>query len=143
MPVNGYNIGSDTTLNVIVEGQLLVSQILTSFEARQITTRLKSVGIDGKNRYADLEEGWEGELSYDRGDPALDEFFAAKEAGRYAGLRPPRIHITETTTNVDGSISKYRYEGVTMRLDTIGRRSGDAKVEERVSWACSRRIQVM
>lgn len=143
MANNQYNVGSDTRLTVIVAGSPLVSQILTSFEARQITTRLKSVQINGRNRYRELEEGWEGSLDYDRADAGLDEFFAAKEAARYAGQLPPTIFITETTTNTDGSISKFRYEGVTLKLDTIGRRSGDAKVEEKISWAASRRIQVI
>ena len=140
---SAYNVGSDTTLNIIVDGVILGSQVLTSFNARQVTTRLKSVGIDGTNRYRDLEEGWEGDFTYDRADPTLDEFFAAKETARYAGIQPPTIFITETTTNVDGSTSKYRYDGVTMRFDDIGARFGDRKVEERISWACSRRIQVL
>jgi len=139
---NQYNVGSDTTITMLVNGVPLTSQILTSFNARQITTRLKSVAIDGRNRYRDLEEGWEGDLAFDRADATLDQFFAAKEAARYAGQQPPAVYITETTTNPDGSISKYRYTGVTMRFDDIGQRQGDRKVEERVSWAASRRIRV-
>lgn len=140
--INGYNVGSDTVLTVMSQGQILASQILTHFNAKQMTTRLKSVGIDGVNRYRDLEEGWEGDLQYDRADASLDAFFAAKEAGRYSGLQPPTITITENTTNVDGSVTIMRYDGVTMKFDDIGDRSGDAKVDEKISYACSRRIQV-
>lgn len=138
-----YNVGSDTVLTVISNGVPLISQILTSFEARQITTDLKSVAIDGVNRYRHLEEGWEGDFNYDRADSTLDDFFAAKEQGRYtAGTNPPIMTISETTTNPDGSTSRYRYDGVTVKLDTIGARKGDSKVEQRMSFRCSRRVKV-
>jgi hypothetical protein len=137
-----YNVGSDTTIVITANGTTLVSLILTSFEARQITTRLKSVAITGVNRYRELEEGWEGTLDWDRADSSLDDFFAAKEAGRYAGQEPPVIQFNETTTNPDGSISQFRYTGVTMKFESIGKRSGDAKVDQRVTWTCSRRKAV-
>lgn len=140
--VNGYNIGSDTRIRVVSSGVLLASQILTEFHARQIAPRLKSVSIDGKNRYRDIEEGWEGDLRYDRADSVLDDYFAAKEAGRYAGQQPPVVTIVETTTNVDQSVSIFRYEGVTMMMADAGNRTGDAKVDVHVSWAASRRIQI-
>lgn len=139
-----YNIGSDTTLTIIVNGGLLVHQILTSFEARQITTKLKSTAITGVNRYRELPEGWEGTLEYDRGDSQLDDFFAAAEAGRYAGLPPPVITITETTSDPNTGIpAKYRFTEVALKLETIGARSGDKKVEEKISWTASRRKKVL
>lgn len=141
-PINGYNIGSDTTLVIVSNGQVLAAQILTSFHPRQVAPRMKSVGIDGVNRYRDIEEGWEGDLRYDRADSSLDAYFAAKEAGRYAGQQPPVVYIQETTTNVDGSVSMFQYTGVTMALADAGNRTGDAKVEQHVSWAASRRIQI-
>lgn len=140
--INGYNVGSDTTLMVVSNGAILAAQILTSFHPRQITANLKSVGIDGVNRYRDLEEGWEGDLRYDRADSSLDSYFAAKEAGRYAGQQPPVVYIQETTTNVDGSVSVFQYTGVTMRLEDAGQRGGDAKVDVHVAWRASRRIQI-
>ncbi|MFL9904215.1 hypothetical protein PQR71_39860 [Paraburkholderia fungorum] len=142
MAVNDFNVGSDTTLSLIVNGQILRSAILTSFEARQITASLNSTAIDGVNRYDEIEKGWEGTLDYDRADSILDDFFAAKEAGRYSGARKPTVSITETTTNVDGTVVKYRYPRCALKLDTIGARKGDAKVEPKVSFKCGRRIKV-
>jgi hypothetical protein len=147
MAYGDYNIGSDTTVTIVSQGPvgpIIASQILTEFEARQIASKLKSVAIDGVNRYRELEEGWEGTLNYDRADSVLDAYFAAKEANRYAGGAPPVVTITETTVNAtDRSISIYRYDGVTMKFDSIGPRKGDSKVDEKVSWTSSRRIQVM
>jgi hypothetical protein len=138
-----YGIGSDTTLTILINGQLFVHQIINDFEAKQLTTRLKSVGMDGVNRYRELEEGWDGTFSFDRGDSALDDFFAAKEAGRYAGQAPPVITITETTIGAETRVpAKYRYDGVTLKFDTIGSRSGDKKIDEKVGWAASRRFKI-
>ena len=139
-----YNVGSDTTLTLISDGQILASQILTEFNSKQLTTKLKSVAIDGVNRYRELEEGWEGTFAYDRADSVMDDYFAQKEANRYLGLPPPIATISETTVNaVDQSVSMYRYSGVTMKLDDIGARKGDSKVEQKVSWTASRRITVL
>lgn len=142
MSVNDFNVGSDTTLSLIVDGQILRSAILTSFEARQITASLDSTGIDGVNRYDEIEKGWEGTLEYDRADSILDDFFAAKEAARYNGMPKPHISITETTTNVDGSVVKYRYPRCALKFDSIGARKGDSKVEPKVGWKSGRRIKV-
>lgn len=143
MPAGQYNIGSDTQVTFVSDGGLVNATIMTSFNARQITTKLKSVGIDGVNRYRELEEGWEGTAGYDRADAVMDDYFASKEAGRYSGLPAPIATVTETTANAsDGSVSKYRYDGVTMKLDDIGARDGDKKVEQKISWTSSRRIKV-
>ena len=140
----GYNVGSDTTLTLISNGVILSCSILTEFEARQKTTELNSKALDGINRFRHVEEGWDGTLGWDRSDSTLDDYFAAKEQGRYTGINPPAVSIVETTADANtGLPSKYRYVGVTMKLDTIGRRGGDTKVDMRVSWSCSRREKVI
>jgi hypothetical protein len=144
MAVGQYNIGSDSQVTFVSDGGVVNAAILTSFNAKQITTKLKSVGIDGVNRYRELEEGWEGTAGYDRADSVMDDYFANKEANRYSGLPAPIVTITETTTNaLDGSIVKYRYDGTTMKLDDIGARDGDKKVEQKISFTSSRRIKVL
>lgn len=143
MPQNAYNIGSDTKVTIVSNGVIIGASILTSFKFRQSVTKLASKGLDGVNRYRDLEEGWEGDLTFDRADSVWDDYFALKEANRYAGLQPPEIRISETTVNAgDGTISKYRFDGVSVSLDEGGDRSGDAKVEQRIGWRASRRIKV-
>lgn len=140
----GYNVGSDTTLTIVSNGVILVSSILTEFEARQKTTELNSKALDGINRFRHVEEGWDGTLGWDRSDSTLDDYFAAKEQGRYTGLNPPAVSIVETTTDANTNLpAKYRYVGVTMKMDSIGRRAGDSKVDVRVSWSCSRREKVL
>jgi hypothetical protein len=137
------DVGSQTTLNIIANGAIINSTILTSFEAQQVTEKIKSIGIDGVSRPRHLEEGWQGTLGYDRADAVMDTFFAAKEAARYAGVNPPVIQITETVNEQNGSISKFNYTGVTMTMSSGGNRVGNNKVEVKVDWEASRRIQVL
>lgn len=139
---NSFTIGSDTILSIISNGSVLAATILVSFDAKQITADLDSVGMDGANRYRYVERGWDIALEFDRTDATLDDFFAAKEAAQYSGGSPPILSLTETTTNTNGSIVKYRYDGLTLKYDTIGARKGDAKVEPKVSGKASRRVKV-
>lgn len=137
-----FNVGSDSKLTIISGGARLSARIRTGFEAKQITTKLKSVASDGVNRYRELEEGWEGTLEFDRADSVLDDFFALKEANRYAGIAPPSVTITETNSELNGSITIYRFEGVTLKMDTAGKRDGDKKVDVKIGWTASRRFKV-
>jgi hypothetical protein len=138
-----YNVGSETRLTIISNGVPLSGTILTEFESRQNTTLLDSKGMDGINRYRHLGEGWEGTLAFDRADSVIDDYFAALEAAQYLGRPPPTVEIVETIVNPNTNIpSKYRFEGVTMKMDTAGRRGGDSKIEQRIAWSCSRRVKV-
>lgn len=137
-----FNVGSDSKLTIISGGTRLSAKIRTGFEAKQITSKLKSVASDGVNRYRELEEGWEGTLEFDRADSTLDDFFALKEANRYAGIAPPSVTITETNSELNGSITIYRFDGVTLKMDTAGKRDGDKKVDVKIGWTASRRIKV-
>jgi hypothetical protein len=138
-PGSQFNIGSDSVLTVLVNGQPIGSQLLTSFEFRQMTTRLTSKPINSSPNYREVEEGWEGTLEYDRSNSVLDDFFAAKEAGRYAGQQPPQVTVTTKITNVDQSISRFRFDGMALKLDQGGKYAQDEKVTQQVGWVASRR----
>ena len=138
-PGTQYNIGSDSTLTFLVNGAPVGSMLLTKFEFKQNTTRLVSKPINSPPNYRDLEEGWEGTLVYDRSNSVLDDFFAAKEAARWAGQLPPSLTITTTINNVDGTTSRYRFNNVTAKLDGGGTYAADEKVEQTASWAASTR----
>lgn len=137
-----FNVGSDTRLTILASGQPIAATILTSFEPKQVTTQVKSLALTGVTNARDLEEGWDLSIEWDRADSVIDDFFAAKEAGRYAGQSPPEIVITERIKEINGSTSRYRYEGVTLKYDSAGARAGDKKIEPKASGFASRRIKV-
>src|SRR5579862_4440136 len=143
MGQNVYNIGSDVKLTILNNGAPIAAAILTEFQSKQETEKLKSIGIDGVSRPRHVELGWSGTFKFDRGNSILDDFFALKEAARYAGLPPPVMTIFESITSPnDGSTQKYRYDGVSVTLDDAGTKGGDKKVEQSVSCDASRRIKV-
>lgn len=143
MSANNFGIGSDVKITWLSDGAVIGASILTKFTSKQRTANLTSIGIDGVSRYRDIEQGWEGSFSYDRQDSQIDDYFALKEDNRYAGLPPPVVTIFESITSPNnGSTARYRYDGVTMTLDSAGDKGGDTKLEETISWKASRRIKV-
>jgi hypothetical protein len=135
-----WNVGSDSTITILVNGQVLGANILTNFEAKQVTVRTESTAITGKTLADDLEKGWDLDITWDRGDSNIDDYFVRKEAGRYAGQRRLPVSILLKINNPDGSVSRYRFESVTLKLDSIGAFKGDDKVEQKVSGFASRMI---
>lgn len=143
MTANNFNIGSDAKVTWLSDGAVVGASILTKFSKKQRTKDIESEGIDGVNRFRNVEAGWEGTAMYDRTDSRIDDYFALKETARYAGLPPPVVTFSESIVNAsDGATARYRYDGVTMTLENAGDIGGDSKIEQSISWKASRRIKV-
>jgi len=138
-PGSQFNIGSDSVMSFLVNGLPIGSMLLTSFEFKQLTTRLTSKPVNNVPGYREVEEGWEGTMEYDRSNSVLDDFFAAKEAARYAGQQPPQVTVTTKITNTDGSVSRFRFDGMAVKLDNGGKYASDEKVMQQVAWVASTR----
>lgn len=139
--MSDFNVGSDTRLNLLASGLIVKFAKLTGFSSKQMTNGLESEGIDGVTAFRDLEKGWEGDFDYDRASSVIDDFFAAKEAARYAGQQPPVIQISQTIRELNGTKTKYRFEGVTLKYDSAGKWEGNKKVEQKISFKASRRYK--
>lgn len=143
MPFNDFSVGKDVVLDVITaSGPLSLPVTTTGFEAKPLYNRIKSVALDGRNREAAIPTGWEGTITLDRRDSAIDDFFAAQEAGYYAGQNVLTGTITETITEASGAISQFQYVGVSLRFDEAGNKTGDNKIEQKVGFFASQRLKV-
>lgn len=143
MPMNGFSVGRDISLNLIgYDGAIHSFGLQTHFDARMMTNKVAIKGLDGVVRYLEIPDGWDGTFTYVKQDDQLDAYFASLEAAYYAGANVPASSITETIENPDGSYSQYRFTGVMMRLDDAGAWAGDRDVTLKVSWCASRRIKV-
>ena len=144
MPANGYSVGRDVTLDIVdpLRGILRFS-IKTGWSSEPMYTELTSKGLDGTNRFADIPEGWTLKFDLDRGDAAVDSYFAAQEALYFAGGVVPYVSVTETIVNPDGTLSQFRYTGIAMRITNAGSWKSDAKVEQSISGRAQRRLQVL
>jgi hypothetical protein len=143
MPFNDFSIGKDVVLDVITpSGVLNLPVTTTGFEAKPEYNKLASVGLDGINREASIPKGWRGTITLDRRNNVVDAFFAQQEAGYYAGQNVLTGSITETIQEADGSVSQYRYVGVSLSFEEAGKKSGDSKIEQTIGFFASQRQQV-
>jgi hypothetical protein len=143
MPMNGFTVGRDVTLNIFgSNGGVTNFQTITGFMKKQETVHVQSKGMDGVIRHLELPDGWSGTMTFDRSSSAVDDYFAQLESNYYGGLNIAAAQITETITEVNGATTQYRYTGVMMKLDDAGRSAGENLVSQSVSWVASKRLKI-
>jgi hypothetical protein len=142
MPVNNFTVGRDVSLVINTpNGQLTIPGI-TDFTADPMTTELKSKPLSGIPQFGYVPDGWKISLKLDRMNRTIDNFWAAFEAAYYAGSNQVAGTINETISELDGSVSQWRYTGVVLKLEKAGDFSGDKKVEQSLTGLASQKIQV-
>ncbi|MBI1214125.1 MAG: hypothetical protein GC190_21900 [Alphaproteobacteria bacterium] len=143
MPVNGFTIGRDVTVDIVSKKKgILRFPIRTGFSRKQDVVELKSKGLDGIIRHGTIPDGWSGSFDFDRSSSELDDYIAQEEADYYAGRNSDEISFTETITEANGSITQYRYTGVAMKYTDAGNLAGDSKVTQKVDWMASKRQKI-
>jgi hypothetical protein len=142
MPMNGFNVGRDVTLNIVgFDGSVKSFSLITNFDRRQDTNHIQVKGLDGVVRHLEIPDGWQGTFDVEKQDDAIDAYFATLEQAYYDGQNIAAATITETITNVNGSISQYSYTGVMLKYDDAGGVKGDDTIKPKISWCASRRLK--
>lgn len=142
MPMNGFSIGRDVTLTIVTSSGPLNLSLITEFQSKPDTTTQKVKGLDGITRPLRFFDGWSGKFMVDRQDATVDSYFAQLESDYYAGVNEQPASLTETITEVDGSVSQFRYLNVLLTLDDAGGWKSDATVKQTLSFMAARRLQV-
>jgi hypothetical protein len=142
MSLNGFSVGSDYSYKVNTPTGILRLPQLTEFTGNPQYVEQKIVKIDGTISYLQFPDGHGGSFSVERNSGALDSYFAAKEANYYAGGTTAPGFINETVVNPDGSVQKFRYEGVELKYADSGTKTGQNSVKQRIDWTASRKIEV-
>jgi hypothetical protein len=137
-----FNVGKDVSLDIIGPSGPLRFSIITSFDSKPSYKSVDSKGMDGVDRYDDLPAGWSGTISLDRADSTVDDFFAKKEADFYSGISSTLVTITETISEIGGSVSQYRYTGVALTLQDAGKKSADNKISIVIGFRAARRMKI-
>jgi hypothetical protein len=144
MPMNGFNIGRDVTLDIVgQDGKIVALNLITTFDAKQMTDKVTIRGLDGHTRFLEIPDGWDGTIGITRGDRVLDDFIASLEENYYAGKDVIGSAITETIREVGGGISQWRYEGIMFKLDDAGAWKGNGDVQQKLSWVASRKRRIV
>lgn len=142
MPLNGFSIGRDVGLTLVTGSGPLTLNLITGFQSKQETTETTIKGLDGVTRFVRFINGWTGGFTLERQDATLDRYFAQLEANFYAGINEQPVTLTETITEVDGSVSQYRYLGVLLKYDDAGEYRGDQTVKQTLSFVSTMRKQI-
>lgn len=143
MPANAFSVGRDVVLDII-DPTLGLQRfpIKTGWKADPEYADLTSVALDGVNRFAHLPKGHKLTLNLDRRDSSVKDYFATIETNYFNGQPLGNVSITETITNVDGSISVFRYLNVALKLTNGGDFKGDGKVDMTIEGMASRMVKV-
>lgn len=142
MPLNGFSVGRDVSLDIVTASGPLTFGLITKFTSKQDITDKKIKGLDGITRHVRFPDGWSGTFDIERQDNTLDDYFAQLEADYYDGLNEQSCTMTETIQEVNGSVSQYRYLGVLLKFDDSGDKAGDNTIQQKLSFVAARRIKV-
>lgn len=141
MPVNNFTVGRDVSLVLNGPNGPITLNGITDFSAKPMTTTLKAKPLNGIPQFGYIPDGWELSFKLDRMDRGVDDFWAAFEAGYYNGDNQAAGTVNESIQEANGDISKWRYTGFVLKLDTPGDFSGDKKVEQSLSGLASQKIR--
>ena len=142
MPVNGFSVGRDISLDITGPQGPLRFNLVTKFNSKQSSKEQMVNGLDGITRPVRFFDGWTGSFDLERQDATIDDYFCQLEANYYAGLNEASVTITETKTEVSGAVTQYRYMGVLLKLDDAGDWAGDATVKQKLSFVASRKLKI-
>lgn len=142
MPQQGYSIGRDVTVAVILSnGTALRLGKVLSFDAKQVTSEEEIVGLDGVVDHLRFYKGWTGSIKMERRSPDLDNYFATLEANYWAGVGEDTITIQQTISEPNGSVSQWRYERVLLKYDDPATWEADKSVTQSLSFVAAKRIK--
>lgn len=137
------SIGRDIAVNCTLPGggQLQIAGI-TEFDRKPKQKKLESHALDGITRTATIPGTWTLSFSIDRNNREIDDFFSAVEEAYFQGQTVENVTVLETITEPDGSISQYRYEGVSLHFEDAGNWKADSYVKMKLGGEASRRVRV-
>jgi len=140
MPVGGFSIGRDISVQFNTPQGPVKFRNITSFSRKSINVGIESKGINGTDYFATIYGGWEGSIEVDRMNPAMDLFFAFMENLYYTGQNVPDSLISEAMTEANGALTQFTYTRLAWQYTDAGTAKGDEKITQSASWKASRRL---
>jgi hypothetical protein len=146
MPVlntqGAFNIGRDITVVLQSPSGKVQLTNITKFDCKQETDTVKVKRIDGTVLNDELEWGWTGSIELERGDQAVDLFFANKEATWLVSGISQVSQLFTYIVETDGSTSTFAFDNVALKLSDAGSWSSDAAVKLKIDFIANRRRSV-
>lgn len=142
MPANGLTTGIDSKITFSDADGVRQFAILESFHSSENADAPEKVAMDGSTRFPKFHKGWKGSFTFQRTSDVLDRYIALQESEFYGGIDQLPGTITQTITNVDGSVSQYSFSNVVLILENAGDYTGTDIVTQTFSWMASRKQQL-
>ncbi len=140
MADNDTNLGRDVVLNILDPRRGIQRfGLMTGFDGKPQYNQLESKGLDGVPRFRNVPHGHRLTFNFDRQDRSIDDYFAQAEEDYFNGAQMPQVSITETITELDGSVSQWIYTGVSLTLTDGGTWKGDAITTQSIEGMASRK----
>lgn len=143
MPANGLSTGIDSKLSFVDINGVQRFMIIESVVSKEDAAVGKQIAMDGTVRHPKFHQGWSGTFVLQRSDNSMDNYIALQEASYYQGVDQVPMTITQTITEVSGSISQYQFTNVVITLEDAGMYSGTDIVKQTVAFAASRKLEIV
>jgi hypothetical protein len=143
MPLNGLSSGIDHKLTFTDVNGVQNFTIIENFTSKEDAVTDKLIAMDGTVRHPKFHQGWSGTFMLERNSDFMDAYIAVQEAAYYQGLDQVNLTIQETIQENDGTVSQYQYIQVVITLEDAGTYSGTEIVKQNVTFAASRKLQLV
>jgi hypothetical protein len=97
---------------------------------------------NGPPKYGFVPDGYKVDFTITRTGSELEDFFVAAEANFNAGKVQSSGYLNQTTTNPDGSVSRYQYSGFVIFMPDHGDIARDKVVTQSLTGMASTKIQI-
>lgn len=141
MPINGYTVGRDVTVNLqspeggLTGGIVINPNQVTSFDARTMKREDWARPLNVPPMPIYMPDGWRGTLTVDRMDDTLDVYQDTIESDFWNGNNISAGTIRETITEVNGTITVKTYTNCMFWVDDLGSFRADGIVRQRVEFS--------
>lgn len=113
MPSNGYSVGRDGYLSVVLNGQVQQWQVRTKFTYKAQNKIVKSYQADtGLTVPVPVAPEGSGSIHYDRSNSQVERYFSQFFANWQAGLNILSLTLKFRVTEPSGTTTRYTFEQV-------------------------------
>lgn len=145
MPVNGYTVGRDVTVNMVgPDGVniILSPEQITNFTAKPLKREDWSRPLNSPPQPLYMPDGWKITIACDRKDASLDSYQSDVEQAYWSGQNMLAGTILQTVIEANGTTTQYRFDSVQFWIEEPGNYVADGKVNQHIEASAATRKRV-
>lgn len=139
--MSDFSIGQDCQVVVIGPWGEIELPLETRFRYDIVTSKVTVKPINGVRETRSVFDSWEGDIEIARQGPALDDAAQQFQENFLAGNTIPDGTIDFEIREPDGSVSSWRFTGVTYEFKTLGHWEADKEVPQTVTFQAKQRVK--